>query len=131
MKKHISQNVKTVSVSQCIPVYIKGNIKYWKVNVEYAGNLAMNLASVNAWRDIYNKNPKTFDENPSYYDALRIILKPVPEVKHITGFFKYNPEKNTSELEYAWRDDLCGVGAERAWQFRIKMLAQINRQRMK
>ena len=132
--KKILQNVETVSVSQCVPVYINGKIKYWKVNVEYAGNLAMNLTSVNAWRDVYNKNPKAFYENPAHYDALRIILKPnilIPSVKHMTGFFKYNPEKNVSQLEYAWRDGLFGWGAERAWQFRIKMLAQINKQKAK
>lgn len=130
--KNLLQNVETVSVSQCIPVYINGKIKYWKVNVGYAGNLAMNLTSVNAWRDIYNKNPKAFYENPAYYDALRIILKPnllLPEVKHMTGFFKYNPEKNISELEYAWRDGLFWRGSERAWQFRIQMLAQMNKQK--
>lgn len=130
--KKILTNAEPVSVSQCMPVYIQGKIKYWKVCVEYTGNLAMNLTSVNAWRDLYNKNPKFFNENPAYYDALHIILKQniaVPGTKYMTGFFKYNPEKDTSELEYAWRDGLFGRGGERAWQFRIQMLAQMNKQK--
>ena len=117
-----------VAVSDCMPVYINGCIKYWKVRVGYDGNLAMNLDLVEAWRDIYRKNPTFFEQRPAYYDALHVVLQPnivVPQMNRLTGYFKYNPEKNTSMLEYYWCDGVFNRGAKRAWDFRIKMLSQI------
>ena len=128
MKNQLKCNVQPVSVSHCNPVYINGRIKYWAVRVEYAGNLAMNGISVRRWLDTFEHNVQAFYENPAGYDALRTILKTnliIPGAEHMTGFFRYDAKRNISALDFAWRDGLFGRGADRAWKFRLNMLAEI------
>lgn len=131
MKQQPKQPVKPVSVSQTVPVYNNGRIIAWNVHVFFDGDLSTNTAQRNKWRELIDKNPHLVWEDGK---MLNPILKKniiIPNERHLTGLFRYNPEKNVSELEWSWRDGLFGCGAERAWQFRIKILAQINKQRVK
>lgn len=128
--KNIKQTqAQPISVSHCTPVYINGRIKYWNIRVFYEGDLSTNTAQRTDVLKLVNKNPYLVWK---FMDELQPFLKPdiiIPQKNRLTGLFRYNPEKDLSELEYSWRDGLFGYGAERAWQFRLKMLAQINKQK--
>ena len=127
-------SAKPISVSHCNPVYVNGKIKYWNVYVEYAGNISMNSDTIAKWREIISKNPKVLENNPFYHDVLRPIFNPniiIPNIEHATEKFKYDSERDVSLMGYSWRDGLFGRGAERAWNFRLKMLADIMNNRQK
>ncbi len=121
------KSITPVSVSDCLPVYINGRIKYWTVNVCYDGDLSTNTKEREEWRELYNKYPYEVSWNEHMpVSPLQPVLKPninIPGEIHLTGYFKYHHENNTSELEYAWRNVL--FGAKRARNFRLKILEQI------
>lgn len=125
MKK---EKIVPVDVSHCVPVYINGKIKYWNVHVFYGGDLSTNTKQREETRKIIDK--LSFED----FEMLKPVIKPniiIPKESHLTGLFRYNREKNVSELEYSWRDGLFGNGARRAWDFRLKMYSQIINNRNK
>ena len=118
--------VKPVSVSHCTPVYINGRIKAYNLRVFYAGVLSMNTNERREWRKFVDENPQTLYDN---LDMLRPVIKPnlqITGASHLTGYFKYHDADDTSEFEYSWRKGIFNRGAERAWQFRMKILASIH-----
>ena len=130
MKNKNKINPIPVSVSHCMPVYNKGKIKGWNVYLNYQGNLSVNSENIQKWQDLFDKNPSLLQKNPFYYNMLHPVLDKdviLPDSKHLTGCFKYDPENNISVIEYGWRDGIFGCGAERAWNFRLKMLGLINK----
>ena len=129
------QTTQPVSVSECYVDYVSGLIKYWTVRVEYNGCLALNYPGSGEchgllYRGVLYPLPKSrllgmYD----YDDAVGISLNSgiaLPEPNHMTGYFKYNPDKKTSVLEYSWRSGLVGTGAKSARKFREQMLKKIN-----
>ncbi|MCQ2571753.1 MAG: hypothetical protein MJ165_02015 [Alphaproteobacteria bacterium] len=130
MKNKNKINPILVSVSHCMPVYSKGKIKGWNVYLKYSGNLSVNSENIHKWQDLFDKNPSLLQKNPFYYNMLHPVLDQdviIPNPKHLTGYFKYDAENNISVIEYGWRDGIFGWGAERAWNFRLKMLGLINK----
>ncbi len=110
--------VQPVSVSDCIPMYIDGRLKYWNVHVKYVGNLSMDgvFKNLRAQDFIYDSNG---------FAPVFTVEKDVPNGRHLAGFFKYDKKSNTSGLDYYWRNGLFGRGWDRAWKFRLEILAQI------
>ena len=124
-KAEMNKKVLPVSVSGCTPVYVNGRIKWWTVHVFFNGDLSINTTQRNKWRELIDKNPHLVHENGIF---LRPVIRPdiiMPKKGNWSSYFKYHADKNMSEIEYAWRNGLFDCGGERAWQFRIKMLAQI------
>ena len=118
--------VKPVSVSHCTPVYINGRIKAYNLRVFYAGDLSTNTSERRKWRNFIDEHPQMLWDN---MDMLKPVINPnlhIPGVSHLTGLFKYHDNDDTSELEYSWCKGLFNLGAERAWQFRLKILASIS-----
>ena len=161
--------VKPIAVSQVNPVYIDDRIKYWHVDVRFAGDLAM-------WHN-EDQLPKTVQEYKQYllehgfteqdienmegqdgehvslgkrfykfkqdldaaYDIEKsFVLNPrldIPKSGKISTV-RWDEKSKEGDNKYAntlvgymFRDGLFGRGAERAWQFRIKMMAEITRQK--
>lgn len=110
MKK---MSVKPIKVSQVNPVYINGKIKYWGLDVTYNGDLRL-------------PGQKFLPD-----EVFGIILNPVIDIEKVcyVSAVKYDANTDSTKLSYSFRDGLFGRGAERAWQFRIKMLASITRQK--
>jgi len=88
-----------VSVSYREPVIIGNRIRYWHVDVGFEGDIIGNFKSVK-----------------------------VPKQNHIYTW-KYDRQNNTTSVFYSFRNDLLGIGAERAWRFRLKMLDAINQKK--
>lgn len=128
MKK---EKIVPVDVSHCVPVYINEKIKHWNVHVFYGGDLSTNTEQREETHKITDESSKVSFED---FEMLKPVIKPniiIPKESHLTGLFRYNREKNVSELEYSWRDGLFGNGARRAWDFRLKMYSQIINNRNK
>ena len=130
------EQIIPVSVSNVVPVYHwrnRGRIIAYNVHVFFDGDLSTNTEQREEFKRLYEQHPG-HKADDFFYESLRSILKPnisIPKESHLTGLFRYDREKNVSELEYSWRNGLFGCGAERAWKFRIRMLAQINKQKVK
>lgn len=90
---------KPVYVSYREPVVIDNKIKYWHVDVGFEGDIIGNF-----------KNIK------------------VPKLNRIYTW-KYDQKSNVTSVFYSFKNDLLGIGAERAWRFRLKMLDAINQKK--
>ena len=80
-----------------------------------------------------HNNPKCFSDCMRG-DVLRPVIRTdivIPNIKHLSGLFRYDREKDVSTIGYFWRDDSFGFGAERAWRFRLKMLSKIKEQKIR
>lgn len=127
-KKNKKETISPVGVSGCIPVYYNGRIIGYNVHVFYDGDLSTNTAAREGMRDLVVRNTHLLRDDMNV-KMLNPVIKQniiIPNVWHWTKYFKYHHESNTSELEWGWRKGLFGRGAERAWQFRLKMLAKID-----
>ena len=125
MKKE--QKARPISVTHSIPCYVNGNIRYWRVDVEYAGKLAMNTDQIQEWRDIHKKSPELFETHPGLYKMMSPIYLSdieIPNLKRV-HVFNYDAKSDKTTLGYVWQDGLFGRGARRAWDFRLKVLAEI------
>ena len=123
----MKKNAKPISVSHSIPCYVNGNIKYWRVDVEYAGDLSTNSTQVKEWRDIHKNAPELFETHPGLYKMMTPIYVTdveIPNLKHAC-VFNYDEKSDKTTLGYVWQDGLFGRGAKRAWDFRLKILAEI------
>lgn len=108
-----TRHVNPVAVSGVWPVYVNGRLKYWTVDVEYDADLRLPYQ----------------EYLPDDWEKSGVLLNPVFDIKksrHVS-FGKYNPETNNTRLTYSWRDGLFGLGGERAWLFRLSIIAEINR----
>ena len=108
-----TRHVNPVAVSGVWPVYVNGRLKYWTVDVEYDADLRL---------------PHQ-EYLPDDLGKSGIVLNPVFDIKktrHVS-FVKYEPGTNNTRLTYSWRDGLFGLGGERAWRFRLNIIAQINK----
>ena len=126
MTKTNKKNAVPVSV-EYVPVYINGRVKYYNVHVKYIGDLSLNTESRESALELREKSPLAFNSDPMNHRMLTPVLREdviIPKRYHITGF-KYDSTKNISDIQYSWRNGLFGHGAERAWQFKIKMQALI------
>jgi hypothetical protein len=105
--------VKPIAVSQVNPIYIDGKIKYWGLDVTYNGDLRL--------------PGQKFLPN----EVFGVILNPVIDIEQVcyVSAVKYDTNTDSTKLSYSFRDGVFGRGAERAWQLRIKMLAQITQQK--
>ncbi|MBO4672033.1 MAG: hypothetical protein J5608_00050 [Alphaproteobacteria bacterium] len=124
MKNKLKCVAQPVSVSDCNPIYVDGRIKYWTVTVDYAGDLSVNTLGRTRARDLVDNNPGLLDDNMNH-EMLRAVLKPdviIPNARRLSGEFRYNPQNNTSSLVYWWRAGFLGLGGNRAWSFRTKMV---------
>lgn len=92
---------KPVSVSHISPVYHNGHVRFWRMHVECAGKLT-----------------------PLDLDIL-------PETQHLIEFGEHKMPENTTVLKYSWRNGLFGLGWNRIWQFRIKILSKITEESIK
>ena len=108
-----TRHVNPVAVSGVKPVYVNGRLKYWTVDVEYDADLRL---------------PHQ-EYLPDDLGKSGIVLNPVFDIKkpHHVSFVKYEPGTNNTRLTYSWRDGLFGLGGERAWRFRLDIIAQINK----
>lgn len=124
-KQNKKEFISPVAVSGCTPVYNNGRIIGYNVHVFYDGDLSTNTEIRESWRDLIDSHPHLVWDN---MNMLRPVIKTniiIPNKWHLTGYFEYHHESDTSELEYGWRKGLFGCGAKRAWQFRLKMLAKV------
>ncbi len=110
----VNDKALPVSVSGCNPVYDKQNKKIisWYVVVDLKSNACPPVAK-KYWpivkkADVYFVGCKN--------DGVCLVDN-------------YDSATNITTVKYDFRDGLFGRGAERAWQFRIKMLALINKNR--
>lgn len=107
------RHVNPIAVSGVKPVYVNGRLKYWTVDVDYNRNLRLPHQEY-LLDDLGNSG---------------IVLNPVFDIKKSrrVSFVKYEPGTNNTRLTYSWRDGLFGLGGERAWRFRLNIIAQINK----
>lgn len=108
-----TRHVNPVAVSGVKPVYVNGRLKYWTVDVDYNRNLRLPHQEY-LLDDLGNSG---------------VVLNPVFDIKKSrrVSFVKYNRDTNNTRLTYSWRDGLFGFGGERAWRFRLNIIAEINR----
>lgn len=122
-KKTLKYAAQPVGVSDCNPIYVDGRIKYWTVTVDYVGDLSINTPQRTAVaQDLVNLRLLDDDMN---HEMLRPVLNPnviIPNVRRLSGEFRYNPQTNTSSLVYWWRAGFLGLGGNRAWNFRTKIV---------
>ena len=150
--------LKPIAVSQVNPVYINNRIKYWHVDVRYAGDLALwhneerlpysleefkKYLEHRGWSEAdmecSNLGKEFFkfkQENAVLYaNDCPYVLNPklsIPGYNKISTV-KWDEKSKDGDNKYSntlvgymFRDGLFGRGAERAWCFRIKILARIN-----
>jgi len=112
------QNTVPVAVSYG-PVYVNGRVKFWRVGVTYVGKLVMNIKQEPRYK--YKKEPESFDIVPGLN---------IPNLNH-AEIFDYDAKSDTTLICYVWKDGLFGRGAERAWNFRLKIFGEIINNRHK
>ena len=116
------QIAKPVSVSCREPVYIDGKIKYWQVRVVFDGDLRLSPPVNLSYEDIKMLHNLHINER---FNSEELSLKvKLPQMFHICSF-EYDDKSGNTSVLYSFRSDLLGIGAQRAWCFRLKILDKI------
>lgn len=119
-------SAKPLFVSHCDPVYVNDKLKYYQVKVSFAGDLRLMAPAVIS-SDLV-KNPALYNE-PLLHEMMQPVLNPkikLPNILHAYSL-TYDDTDNTTLISYAFRNDLFGIGANRAWKFRLRMLGELRK----